>query len=282
MTALALERLARVEGVRPAPWLSPVPMSKEMLGLPGTVAACVFDLEGVITDSGLLHAWAWGEVLDRFLRHLSERAAWRFIPFDGEADYRAYIEGRPRLDGVRAFLRSRGIRLPEGRPDDPTDAETEYGLARRKGEMLALRLQQRGSTALPGARRYLEAAGHVGLERSVVAASTNTSRLLELTGLAALADQRVDADVIRAEGLRPRPAPDVLLVACRRMGVEPEETVTFTHSAAGVAAGQAAGLGVVGIGEGAQGELLRSLGAEPVVPALGALLDRHLRQRDSS
>lgn len=275
-TATALTRLARVGGVQPLPWLSPVPVSTKMLGLPAAVSACLFDLDGVITDSAVLHAWAWGEVFDDFLRRLSEKTGWHAIPFDRDADYRAYIDGRSRLEGVHAFLGSRGIRLPEGRPDDPTRADTACSLATRKGEALARGLSHRGVTALGGARRYLDAAGHAGLKRAVVSASTSTLPMLELAGLAALVEERVDADVIRAEGLRSRPAPDLLLVACRRLGVHPDEAVTFTHSAAGVAAGHAAGLAVIGVGEGAQGQLLQGFGAERVIPSLDALLDPRL------
>ena len=131
-------------------------------------------------------------------------------------------------------------------------------------------------TALAGARRYLEAAGHAGLKRAVVSASATTLPMLELAGLANLVDERVDADVMHAESLHSRPAPDLILAACRRLGVDPEEAVTFTHSAAGVAAGHAAGAAVVGIGEEAQAELLRGFGADRVVPALAALLDRSI------
>ena len=131
-------------------------------------------------------------------------------------------------------------------------------------------------TALAGARRYLEAAGHDGLECAVVSASTNTLPMLELAGLATLIEVRVDADDIRAEGLRSRPAPDLLLVACRHLGVRPEEAVTFTYSAAGVAAGHAAGLTVIGVGDEAQRELLQGFGAERVVPSLSVLLDHQL------
>jgi beta-phosphoglucomutase-like phosphatase (HAD superfamily) len=127
-------------------------------------------------------------------------------------------------------------------------------------------------TALPGARRYLEVAGQAGLARAVVSASASTLPMLELAGLATLVEERVDADVIRAEGLRARPAPDLLLVACRRLGVRPEDAVTFTHSAAGVAAGHAAGLVVIGVGDGPEEELLRGFGAERVVPSVGTLL----------
>jgi beta-phosphoglucomutase-like phosphatase (HAD superfamily) len=275
-TATMLARLARLEDIRPGPWLSPVPVSRKMLGLPPTVRACLFDLDGVLTDSGVLHARAWADTFDGFLLRLSERAGWQFVPFDRAADYRAYIDGRPRLEGVHAFLNSRGIHLPEGRPDDPAGAPTAFGLARQKSETLAHGLSQRGVNTIGGARRYLEAAGFAGLTRGVVSASTRTLPMLELAGLATLIEERVDADVIRVQGLRSRPAPDLLLAACSRVLVRPEETVTFTNSLAGVAAGHAAGLVVIGVGDGQQAELLRRFGAEPVVASLSSLLDRRL------
>jgi beta-phosphoglucomutase-like phosphatase (HAD superfamily) len=277
-TGEMLGSLAHIARVRPTPWLSPVPVTPKMIGLPATTGACLFDLDGVLTDSAILHVWAWAEVFDEFLLRVSERGGWHFMPFDKDADYRDYIDGRPRLEGVHAFLGSRGIRLPEGRFDDPADADTACGLAKRKGEVLARRVRQRGSTALAGARRYLEAAGHAGLKRAVISASANTLPMLELAGLATLIEQRVDADVMRTERLRSRPAPDVLLAACRRLGVGAEEAVTFTHNAAGVAAGLAAGLAVIGVGDGARGELLQGFGAERVVPSLSVLLDRRLSE----
>lgn len=275
-TAKELARLAYVTGVRPVPWLSPVPVSTKMLGLASIVKACVFDLDGVLTDSAVLHAWAWGEVFDEFLLRLAEKTGWHFIPFDRDTDYHAYIDGRTRLEGIHAFLDSRGIRLREGRVDDPVTTDSAEGLAKRKGEVLSRGLRQHGVAALPGARRYLEATGHAGLERAVVSASTSTSPMLELANLATLVEERVDAEDIRSEGLRSRPAPDLLVVACRRLGVQPEEAVTFTHSAAGVAAGHAAGLGVIGVGDREQRELLQGFGAEEVVPSLSVLLDHQL------
>lgn len=275
-TAKALRRLANITGVRPVPWLSTVPVTTKMLGLPATTRACLFDLDGVLTDSAVLHAWAWGEVFDEFLLRLSEKTGWQFIPFERETDYSAYIDGRTRLEGIHAFLDSRGIRLREGRVDDPVTADSAEGLAKRKGEVLSRGLRQHGVAALAGARRYLEATGHAGLGRAVVSASTSTLPMLELAGLAPLVEERVDAQDIRSGGLRSRPAPDLLVVACRRLGVQPAEAVTFTHSAAGVAAGHAAGLGVIGVGDRDQQELLKGFGAEEVVPSLSVLLDYQL------
>ena len=265
----SLARLAQTAHIQPVPWLSPVPVTMRMLGLPDGIRAALFDLDGVLTDSGAMHAWAWGEVFDDLLLRLSGKTGWHFIPFDRISDYRAYVEGRPRLDGVHAFLGSRGIRLPEGSWDEPAGADTAHGLSRRKGEAIERGLRQRGVSAVAGARRYLEAAGHAGLERAVISASASTSSMLERAGLETLVDGRIDADVIREEELRAPPAPDLLVAACRRLGVRQHEAVTFTHSASGVAAAHAAGLTVIGVGAGS--------GAERAVDSLNALLDRRLR-----
>ena len=260
-----------------APWLSPVALSPKLLGLPRNVTGCLFDLEGVLTNGAQLQAWAWSVVFEDFLQRLAEQTGWRFAPFSA-GDYRGYLDGRPRLEGLRAFLASRGISLPEGDPRDPAEAETEHGLARRKGNVLARRLP-RGVTALAGARRYLQAAGQAGLERAVISASSSTLPMLELAGLARLVDERVDADVMLAERLRPRPAPDLLLAACRSLEIAPVDAVTLTHTPAGVAAGREAGLTVIGVADGAEADLLADAGAERVVPSVGTLLDGRLLAR---
>ena len=191
--------LASTMGVRHRPWLSPLPLHPSLLGLDESTQACIFDLDGVLTDSGVLHAAAWGEVFDDLLLRLTERTGWPFIPFDRVADYAAYIDGRPRLEGIRLFLRSRGIAL------SPEEADE---LAWNKSDVLGRRLSARGVNALPGARLYLEAASRARLRRAVVSSSTRTLPLLELAGLANLVEARVDAAQIAASGLRSRPAPD--------------------------------------------------------------------------
>jgi hypothetical protein len=187
--ALAAERQAvadtlvavgREAGVRALPWLSPVPLQPSMLGLDRGIEACLFDLEGVLTDSTALHAWAWTETFDDFLRRIGDRAGRVLPPFDATRDYRDYVEGRPRLEGVETFLRSRGIRLPLGEPDDPSGINTVNAVARRKSEVLVQRLEHRGVAALPGARRYLDAAGRLGIRRAVLSASVRTLAMLEL------------------------------------------------------------------------------------------------------
>jgi beta-phosphoglucomutase-like phosphatase (HAD superfamily) len=276
----ALARLARVTGAGPAPWLSPVPLRPSMLGLPATARACVFDLDGVLSDSGVLHAWAWGEVFDDFLLRLTDRLSWPFVPFDRQDDYWAFMDGQPRIPAIRAFLESRGIRIPEGGPGDPAEADTAWGIARRKGAALERDLLTHGTTALAGAKRYLEACGRAGLTRSVVSASSSAARMLRLAGLTGLLEASVDADAMRLHELRTRPAPDVLIHACERLGVPPGTGVTFTRSPAGVAAGLAAGMTVVGVADDDEdAEVLRGFGAPLVVPSLTVLLDAHLRER---
>jgi beta-phosphoglucomutase-like phosphatase (HAD superfamily) len=261
-----LKRLADARGIQPSPWLSPVNVTPRMLGLGAEVKGCIFDVEGVLTDSGLLHAAAWAEAFDPFLLSLSERTGWHFIPFDRETDYRNYLDGRPRLEGVQAFLDSRGIHLPE---------QEREALARRKTDALARTLQRNGVTALVGARRYLEAAGQAGLGRAAVSSSATTLPMLQLAKLATLVDERVDADVIHTETLRSRPAPDILFAACRRLDIAPDEAAVFTHVPAGVAAGLGAGMSVIGVGED-ETELLNGFGAEQTVPSLRSLLDQRL------
>ena len=231
--------------MRPLPWLSPVPLSAGMLGLSPSVHACFFDLDGVLTDSAALHAWAWGEAFDELLLRLSERVGWQFIPFDRDADYREYLDGRPRLEGIHAFLGSRGIRVPEGRADDQGGANTAYGLAARKGEALARGMEQRGvrsrrCPALSRGRRSRRPRARCGLGQHHDLADARARR--------AGAPRRGARRRRRhARGsLRSQPPRDLLLVACRRLGVDPEQTVTFTHSAAGVAGGTRPELAVSG------------------------------------
>jgi beta-phosphoglucomutase-like phosphatase (HAD superfamily) len=276
-TALLLERLAHTTGVHNVPWLSPVPIHPSALGLADGVCACIVDLDGVLTDSGVVHAAAWAEVFDDFLLRFAATTGRQFIPFDRDRDYRSYLDGRPRLEGIHLFLGSRGIRLPEGRIEDRSDVDSAYGLARHKSEALARVMRRRGVSALPGARRFLESAGRAGLGRAVISGSQTVLPMLELAELATLVDVRVDAECIRAEGLRSRPAPDLLLAASRRLGVEPGEAVCLVHSPDGVAAGKAAATSVIGVGlDEVTRERLRSFGAERVVSSLTDLLDRRL------
>jgi HAD superfamily hydrolase (TIGR01509 family) len=251
-----------------------------MLGLPVRARACLFDLEGVLIDSSRLHAWAWGKIFDDYLSRVAARTGWQFVPFDRVADYAAYVEGRSRIEGVHAFLHSRGIQVREGRPSDPGGVDTALGLSRRKGRLLETGLHELGVAALPGARRYLEAVRRADIALAVVCESTSTVEMLERAGLASLVDERLDAAVIAVRGLRSRPAPDLLVAACERLGVPPADAVTFTGSPAGVVAGRRAGVLTIGVAHGALCGTLEEFGAAQVIPALSALLDPRLRVAD--
>lgn len=250
------------------PWLSPFPLHPSLLGLSESMRACIFDLEGVLTNGGALHAAAWADVFDDLLLRLSESTGWHFVPFDRVADYSAYLEGRPRLEGIRLFLQSRGIQVP---------LDGAYALSQKKSDALGRHMSELGVNALPGARAYLESAGRAHLGRAVVSSSTRTLPMLELADLASLVDARVDAEQIAAGELRSRPAPDLLLRACELLDVEPRDAVSFTHTPDGVAAAESAGMRVVGVAADEQTrERLLAFGADIAVVRLVDLLDRRL------
>ncbi len=279
-TTMLLQALARDERVPPelAQPFVPRGLARRLLHLPPSVTLCVFNLEGVLVASVALHVAAWQRTFDEFLAARVESTHRRETgPFDPQADYPA-LHGRPRLEGVRSFLASRGVRLPEGEPSDPSSAETVHGLANRKHELLDELLEDGGVTAFEGSRHYLELAHDAGVRCAVVSASAHTEEILERAGLASLVDARVDADTIVAEHLRGRPAPDRLLAACRKLGVLPEHAAVFETTTAGVAAGRAAGFRLVVAVEhhedAAHLHALRVEGADVIVPALGELLER--------
>lgn len=252
-----------------------------MLGLTDDVDACVFELEGVLTGAASIHAAAWAETFDDLLLSRAERSRDRlgpYAPFNPRTDYVTYIHGRPRVDGVRAFLASRGIRLPEGSPDDQPSAETVHGLAQRKNLALLRRLAAEGVQAHAGARHYLEALREAGVHAAVVSASANTSAILARAGLDRLVDVRVDGRTIADEHLRTWPAPDVLLAACEELHVAPRHAAAFETMADGVAAGHNAGFReVVAVERHGAPETMRRQGADLVVRDLDELLDPALR-----
>jgi beta-phosphoglucomutase family hydrolase len=247
-----------------------------VLGLPDGIRACLFDLDGVLTKTAVVHAGAWKQMFDGFLCERAERAGEEFVPFDPDRDYAQYVDGKPRLDGVRSFLASRGIELPEGGPDDPPSAETVVGLGLRKNEIVLRLIHERGVEAYPGSVRYLEAARDAGLRRAVVSSSTNCRDVLQAAGIEEFFEVRVDGVVAEREGLKGKPAPDTFLAAAGRFDLDPSEGAVFEDALAGVAAGRAGAFGsVVGVdrvGEG-HGEELRDHGATAVVRDLAELLD---------
>ena len=257
-------------------WLGGPRISRRVLGLPDRVTACVFDLDGVLTTSEQVHVAAWAEALDGFLFERAERRREEFAPFDRGHDYELWVAGRPRVEGLRAFLGSRGIDLPEGDPGDPPGAETVQGLANRKNALLQRRLADEGVHAFAGSRSYLEAARIFGLRRGVVSASGNTAAILERAGLEHLIERRIDGEAIAAEGLRPKPDPDTLLAACARLGLDPGACAAFESSRAGIAAARAAGFAlVVGVNRHGQRSPLRPGDADLVVNDLAELFTRN-------
>lgn len=244
-----------------------------MLGLPDQVTACLFDLDGVLTPTAAVHNAAWTKVFDELLRSWSAQTGQPFVPFDPAGDYRSYVDGRPRVDGVRAFLASRGIRLPEGDPDDPPDAQTVHGVGRRKNDLLLQLIRTRGVQAYPGSVRYLHAARDAGLGRAVVTASANGAEVLAATGLADLVQVRVDAQLAARLELRGKPHPDTFLAAAQLLAVPPEQAAVFEDSLAGVEAGRIGGFGcIVGVDRVGQTEALLAHGASLVVHDLAELL----------
>jgi beta-phosphoglucomutase family hydrolase len=245
----------------------------QVLGLPDDVAACLFDLDGVLTDTAAVHNRAWTEMFDAYLKDRAERVGGEFVPFDPGSDYPEYVDGRPRPDGVRAFLASRGIELPDGAPDDPPDAETVHGLGNRKNELLLRAIDRNGVRVFEGSRAYLIAAREAGLRRAVVSSSANTRQVLDVTGLAGYVEVVVDGTTVRSEHLHGKPAPDTFLAAADRLGVGPDRAAVFEDATSGVAAGRAGGfrcvVGVDRIGHAAE---LRAHGADLVVTDLAELL----------
>ena len=245
-----------------------------MLGLPDRIKVGLFDLDGVLTDTAAVHAAAWKEMFDKFLQQDAEENGKPYVPFDPRAEYDQYVDGKPRVDGVRDFLASRDIVLPEGTNDDPATALTVNGLGNRKNEAVRHRIRTQGVQVFEGSRRYLEAAEQAGLRRAVVSSSANTREVLDVTGLAPYIEEIVDGLTIRAEHLRGKPAPDTFLLAAKRLGVGPQDAVVFEDALVGVRAGRAGGFGfVVGVDRVGQAEQLLAQGADIVVQDLAELLD---------
>jgi len=230
------------------------------LGLPAQVAACLFDLDGVLTQTAKLHAAAWKEMFDEYLRSRGEP----FVPFDEHDDYDAYVDGKPRLDGVRSFLASRGIEPPDAAVTD---------LGNRKNELVLRLMRERGVEAYDGSVRYVEAVRDAGLRRAVVSSSRNTADVLAAAGIAALFEVRIDGVVAEREHLRGKPAPDTFLAAARALDVPADRAAVFEDALAGVEAGRAGGFAyVVGVDRAGQAAALREHGADVVVDDLAELL----------
>jgi beta-phosphoglucomutase family hydrolase len=239
-----------------------------MLGLPDAVTVCLFDLDGVLTDTASVHRAAWKETFDPLL-------AARGLPEFTDQDYAAYVDGKPRADGVRDFLASRGITLPEGAMDDPPEVETVYGVGNRKNRLLLAHIRTQGVQVYEGSRDYLRAARDAGLRRCVVSSSANTADVLRVTGLDEFVEARVDGLTLVQRGLPGKPAPDAFLAGAELFDVPPAQAAVFEDATSGVQAGRAGHFGiVVGVNRLDQEheDALREHGADIVVRDLGDLL----------
>jgi len=245
-----------------------------VLGLGDNVRACLFDLDGVLTKTAAVHAAAWKEMFDAYLKERAARTGESFRPFDAKSDYDDYVDGKPRYDGVRSFLASRGIELPQGGPDDPADRETVDGLGNRKNAIVLRLIREQGVEPYEGSVRYLHAARDAGLRRAVVSSSTNCKDVLEAAGIADLLEVRIDGVVAEREHLRGKPAPDTYLAGARALGVEPAQAAVYEDALAGVEAGRAGHFGtVVGVDRVGHADALRAHGATVVVEDLAELHD---------
>jgi beta-phosphoglucomutase family hydrolase len=238
-----------------------------VLGLPDAVRVCLFDLDGVLTKTATVHFAAWKRTFDGFLRQHDPGQE----PFS-QLDYNRYVDGKHRADGVRGFLASRGITLPEGSAGDPPDAATVQGIATRKNALVLQELEEHGVEVYPGSVDYLRAVKKAGLATAVVTASANGEQVIKAAGFADLIDARVDGVVAARDHLRGKPEPDTFLAGAKALGVEPAQAVVFEDAISGVQAGRAGRFGyVVGVDRVGQAEALRDAGADVVVQDLSEL-----------
>jgi beta-phosphoglucomutase family hydrolase len=241
------------------------------LGLPDDIKACLFDLDGVVTRTAVVHAAAWKAMFDAFLR---EREGEQFRPFD-DKDYDEFVDGRPRADGVRTFLASRGIDLPEGAPDDPPGAETVHGLGNRKNDLVLEKIRTDGVEAYDDTLAYIRAARAQGLRTAIVSSSANCRDVLRAIDAEDLFDVRVDGVVAAERGLPGKPHPDTFLAAAADLGLDAPRSAVFEDALAGMDAGRAGGFGyVVGLDRVGQADALYEHGADVVVKGLAELGDR--------
>ena len=244
-----------------------------MLGLPDEIRACLFDVDGVLTETAIVHRAAWKKTFDLFLgRHpgLTPEQSGEFT----DDDYNAHVDGKPRHDGVRDFLASRGIVLAEGSVDDPVDTPTVKGIANRKNVLVLAELEEHGVTPYVGSLRYLEAVRAAGLRIAAVTASANGEAIIEAGGFTEFCEARIDGIVAARDKLKGKPAPDPFLAGARALGVEASQAAVFEDAISGVQAGRAGRFGfVIGVNRVGQADALRENGADLVVDDLAELLD---------
>lgn len=248
-------------------------MLVQSLGLPPFVRGCLFDLDGVLTNTATVHSKAWKQAFDEYLKKRAGSSG-DFTGFT-DHDYTAYVDGKPREDGVRDFLASRGIHLPDGDRDDPPDAETVWGIGNRKNALVQELIRHDGVEVYDDAERFLQLATEAGLTRIVVSSSANTATVLQVTGLGKYIEGRVDGVTLAEQHLAGKPAPDSFLAGAKLAELPAKQCVVFEDALSGVTAGHAAGCYVVGVDrirDGSHGPALSANGADIVVRELTDLL----------
>ena len=236
--------------------------------------AVLFDLDGVVTDTAGLHAKCWKQMFDEYLQKRARQRGEAFLPFDIATDYRLYVDGKPRFDGVRDFLSSRGIQLDEGNPDDPAAVETVCGLGNRKNDLINQIIADVGVEPYDGTVRFIHQLRRNGFKIAVVTSSQNCTTVLKAVKLNDFFEVRVDGNTIDAQGLAGKPAPDTFLIAAKLLGVEPIRAVVIEDAISGVQAGVSGNFGlVIGIARKGNAEELKHHGAHLIVDDLGELVD---------
>jgi len=245
------------------------------VGLDEGLRACLFDLDGVLTKTAKVHAAAWKEMFDAYLRESARRTGTPFVPFDAGADYDSYVDGKSRADGTRSFLASRDLTLPEGQPDDAPGTETVFGLGNAKNQIVLRRMGEDGVEVFEGSVRFVRAVRRAGLRCAVVSSSANCQAVIAAANIEDLFDRRIDGLTARRENLLGKPAPDMFLAAARALGMKPVECAVFEDALAGVEAGRAGGFGkVIGVDRAGQTQALLDHGADIVVSDLMDVLAR--------
>jgi beta-phosphoglucomutase family hydrolase len=234
----------------------------------------LLDLDGVITDTAGIHARCWKQMFDEYLQKRAAQRGEAFRPFEIATDYRLYVDGKPRFDGVRDFLTSRNIQLPEGSPEDPPEAETVGGLGNRKNDLVNKIIEEFGVEPYRGSVDLIHQLRHQGFKIAVVTSSQNCAAVLKAAKLDHVFDVQVDGNTIHAQHLAGKPAPDTFLMAARLLGVQPTRAIVFEDAISGVEAGRAGKFGlVIGVARKGNNEELRRHGADLVVNDLGELVD---------
>jgi beta-phosphoglucomutase family hydrolase len=239
-----------------------------------TYDAVLLDLDGVITDTASIHAASWKKMFDAYLQQRAADTGEPFRPFEIATDYRLYVDGKPRFDGVRDFLASRGIQLPEGSPDDPPQAETLGGLGNRKNDLVNEVIDAVGVEPYEGSVKLIRQLRQQGFKVAVVTSSQNCDTVLKAAKLDDCFDVRVDGNTVRAQHLAGKPAPDTFLMAAKLLGADPARSVVVEDAISGVQAGRKGNFGlVIGVARKGNAEELRRNGAHLVVNDLGELVD---------